>query len=72
MTNGVIDEREYNRAAAIAAGRAERIYAPDPMYWSDRGNVQAPAWGVRNVKFSKCTDGKEVLVFTEVWPLSLN
>lgn len=71
MAMGILDEGEFDRVAAAAAAAAasdehlQSFYASDPWVFVD-SNVHAPAWGVRNVKFSKNTSGQEVLVFTEV------
>ncbi len=74
MAMGIMDEREFDRAAASVAAAAasasadehlQSLYTSDPWMAVD-SSVHAPAWGVRNVKFSNNTNGQEVLVFTEV------
>ncbi|KAI0058752.1 hypothetical protein BV25DRAFT_1901973 [Artomyces pyxidatus] len=38
----------------------------DTWDWTRPGNMQAPGWGVRNVKFSPCGHGgREIMTFTE-------
>ena len=54
-----------SRTTATGAATGWLYESQLPWDWG-RGQGKAPGWGVRSVKFSPCSSGREVLTFTEV------